>query len=176
MVNNKDLINNKKLVELVQELKDYEIKKSTLSSAARGKVVNKSGSNYVSDNKEGYGPMYNPSSSSNYFSVEYSFKHGVDNEKLFFEELGEYSNKLKVSGNLQKLRDELRKLENGEIKVFKLAREGNYKRDRQYEETVKNDLKEDIRKFEEMIRSGRIEYNGSGREYDISKSVYNLIY
>src|SRR5437763_17173840 len=58
MVNNNNLINlinNKKPVELVKELKDYEIKKSPLSAAARGKVVNKSGSNFLSD-KEGYGP------------------------------------------------------------------------------------------------------------------------
>lgn len=58
MVNNNDLIslvNNKKPVELVQELKDYEIKKSPLSVAARSKVINKSGSNFLSD-KEGYGP------------------------------------------------------------------------------------------------------------------------
>jgi len=47
---------NKKPVELVQELKDYEIKKSPLSPAARAKVINKSGSNYVSENREGYGP------------------------------------------------------------------------------------------------------------------------
>ncbi len=50
------LIENKKQVELVQELKDYEIKKSPLSPAARAKVINKSGGNYVSENKEGYGP------------------------------------------------------------------------------------------------------------------------
>jgi len=51
MVNNNDLINlvnNKKPVELVQELKDYEIKKSPLSAAARNKVVRKYGGNYQS--------------------------------------------------------------------------------------------------------------------------------
>ena len=44
MVNNNDLINlvnNKKPVELVQELEKYEIKKSPLSVAARSKVINK---------------------------------------------------------------------------------------------------------------------------------------
>lgn len=51
-----NLVNNKKPVELVQELKDYELKVSPLSPAARKKVINKSGSNYVSENKEGYGP------------------------------------------------------------------------------------------------------------------------
>ncbi|CAG8616820.1 186_t:CDS:2 [Ambispora leptoticha] len=55
---NENLVNliNKKPIELVQELKDYEIKKSPLSPAARAKVINKSGSGYVSENKEGYGP------------------------------------------------------------------------------------------------------------------------
>jgi len=33
-----------------------EIKKSSLSAAARSKVVNKSGSNYLSKNHENYGP------------------------------------------------------------------------------------------------------------------------
>jgi hypothetical protein len=51
MVNNNDLIslvNNKKPVELVQELKDYEVKKSPLSPAARNKVVKKYGGDYQS--------------------------------------------------------------------------------------------------------------------------------
>jgi len=55
---NENLVNliNKKPVELVQELKDYEIKKSPLSPAARSKVIKKYGGNYVSENKEDYGP------------------------------------------------------------------------------------------------------------------------
>jgi len=48
--------------------------------------------------------------------------------------------------------------------VFKLIR-GSYERDRDYEKNVKDDLKDDIKKFEEMVRNGRIEYDGSGREY-----------
>lgn len=52
---NENLINNKKPVELVQELEKYEIKKSPLSKVARAKVINKSGSNYVSEDKEDYG-------------------------------------------------------------------------------------------------------------------------
>jgi hypothetical protein len=51
MPNNNDLINlvnNKKPVELVQELKDYEIKKSPLSPAARAKVIKRNGGNYQS--------------------------------------------------------------------------------------------------------------------------------
>jgi Cytotoxic len=55
-VQNKYLIENKKPVELVQELEKYEIKKSPLSPAARGKVINKSGSDYISESKEDYGP------------------------------------------------------------------------------------------------------------------------
>lgn len=55
-IQNKYLIENKKPIELVQELEKYEIKKSPLSPAARGKVVNKSGSDYLSENKDYYGP------------------------------------------------------------------------------------------------------------------------
>ncbi|CAI2177942.1 6294_t:CDS:1 [Funneliformis geosporum] len=50
---------NKKPVELVQELEKYEIKKSSLSLAARSKVNNKSGSNYLSESKSDYGPCKN---------------------------------------------------------------------------------------------------------------------
>ena len=61
MVNNNSLITqieNKKPFETVYELKNYEIKTSKLSVAARAKVINKSGGNYVSENREGYGPCY----------------------------------------------------------------------------------------------------------------------
>lgn|SRR6185369_6503944 len=51
-----DLVNNKKPVELVQELKDYEIKTSKLSPAARAKVIKMYGGNYVSEDRESYGP------------------------------------------------------------------------------------------------------------------------
>ena len=54
--NNLVPIEAKKLFETIQELEKHEIKKSPLSSIARSKVINKSGSNYVSGNK-GYGPM-----------------------------------------------------------------------------------------------------------------------
>jgi len=50
------LIENKRPIELVQEIEEYEIKKSPLSLAARGKVINKSGGGYVSENKGDYGP------------------------------------------------------------------------------------------------------------------------
>lgn len=56
---NENLINltiNKKQVELVQELKDYEIKTSKLSPAARARVIRKWGGGYVSENREDYGP------------------------------------------------------------------------------------------------------------------------
>jgi|SRR2546421_5505575 len=54
------LIENKKSVELVQELKDYEIKKSPLSPAARSKVINKSGGNYQSLRATINNPSYGP--------------------------------------------------------------------------------------------------------------------
>src|SRR5438105_2054432 len=75
MVNNNDLINLvniKKPVELVQELKDYEIKKSPLSLAARSKVINKSGGNYVSENKGGYGPCSSCGRSDHIFKLEFT--------------------------------------------------------------------------------------------------------
>lgn len=50
------LIESKNPIEIVQEIENCQIKKSPLSLAARGKVVNKSGSNYVSENREDYGP------------------------------------------------------------------------------------------------------------------------
>lgn len=40
----------------VLELKDQEVKKTPLSLAARSKVVNRSGSNYLSENQNAYGP------------------------------------------------------------------------------------------------------------------------
>jgi len=55
--NLKPIIENKKPTETVYEIEKYEIKKSPLSPAARNKVINKSGSNFLSDNKEGYGPV-----------------------------------------------------------------------------------------------------------------------
>jgi hypothetical protein len=42
------LIENKKPVELVQELEKYEIKKSPLSAAARAKVIKRNGGDYQS--------------------------------------------------------------------------------------------------------------------------------
>lgn len=58
MVNNNNLvpIEAKKPVETVYEIEKYEIKKSPLSLVARGKVNNRSGSNYLSENKGNYGP------------------------------------------------------------------------------------------------------------------------
>jgi len=49
-------LENKKTFEVVSELKDYEVKKSSLSLAARSKVISKNGGDYLSGNKEGYGP------------------------------------------------------------------------------------------------------------------------
>nr|CAG8433660.1 12622_t:CDS:2 [Entrophospora candida] len=49
-------LENKKPFEIVYELKNYEVKKSSLSLSARSKVIDKSGSNYLSENREDYGP------------------------------------------------------------------------------------------------------------------------
>lgn len=51
-------IENKKPFETVAEIKDYEVKKSPLSLVARSKVISKNGGDYLSDNKEGYGPCF----------------------------------------------------------------------------------------------------------------------
>jgi len=40
----------------VVELKGPQIKQSNLSAAARNKIINRSGGNYLSENSEGYGP------------------------------------------------------------------------------------------------------------------------
>lgn len=56
--NIKAYVENKKPIELVQELKDYEIKIFPLSPAARGKVISKSGSNYINDNKKWLWTLY----------------------------------------------------------------------------------------------------------------------
>ena len=61
-----NLVNNKKPVELVQELEKYEIKKSPLSLAARAKVIKRNGGDYQSSRmssgdialKQMYGPGF----------------------------------------------------------------------------------------------------------------------
>jgi len=47
---------NKKSAEEVQFWDYQEVKKSKLSPNAKSKIISKSGSNYVSENKEDYGP------------------------------------------------------------------------------------------------------------------------
>jgi hypothetical protein len=151
-------INNKKSAETVYELKEenqiptfeefmktYENDISVIKSYER----EMESYNNVGTKKVG-GPMYHGGSNSgNQFSIEYKFDHGGRNEKLFFEVSGRYTNVWNISGNLWKLRDELRKLENGEVKVFNLV-QGNYRRDWDEEEIIKKCLRGDIRKCEEM--------------------------
>ena len=48
-------VKNEKPFEIFQEIENYQIKKTPLSSPARNKVIKKYGSNYVSEGKE-YGP------------------------------------------------------------------------------------------------------------------------
>ena len=55
---NQYLIENKKPVELVQELEKYEIKKLPLSLAARSKVINKSGGGYASEDWSKASPKF----------------------------------------------------------------------------------------------------------------------
>jgi hypothetical protein len=70
--------------------------------------------------------------------------------------------------------NERQKLRNGEIRIVKLVG-GYYKRDRDQEREVDNCLIEDMGKFMEMEKNGRVEYNGKGREFDIQKPVINII-
>ncbi|RHZ36852.1 hypothetical protein [endosymbiont GvMRE of Glomus versiforme] len=48
-------------VKYVENKDQEQIKKSPLSASARSKVINRSGSNYVSENQESYGPCLNSS-------------------------------------------------------------------------------------------------------------------
>ena len=51
------------IAEQKEEIKKYQVKGSPLSPEARSKVIRKWGSDYVSENREGYGP--NPSDNAN---------------------------------------------------------------------------------------------------------------
>lgn len=151
--NNKIIIENKKPVETVQEIENYQIKKSPLSPAARGKVVNKSGSNFSSE-KEGYGPMplyrdvapfvanFSESRSS---SLEY--RGG-----LFQYRDGTIQKRLPLRG-IDKMKEALRKLENGDLKVVRREEGSNlnetrYKRMSIREAELKTALREKIRSLE----------------------------
>ncbi|CAG8653313.1 11413_t:CDS:2, partial [Ambispora gerdemannii] len=95
--------------------------------------------------------------SSNNFSISYSFKHGVNSEKFFFEEAGRYN-----------LWDEYRKLSNDEIRVVRLV-SGHYGIDKVQREEIERCLIEDMVGFVEMERKGRVEYDGRVREFDIRR-------
>ena len=105
---------NRKPVEIVYELKDYEIKKSPLSLAAQNKVINKSGNNFSSE-KEGYGPC-------EYYSCPYStrfhLKIGFSGRDIKFcgrDETGDYGCNIYwiTMENIERARNVLRKFEKG---------------------------------------------------------------
>jgi len=103
MVNKNNLIAK---IEINQELKNENKNQNTLTSKEQESLI-KDSYNFEMDSYSGIGqrkasgPMYRGGSSSdNNFSIDYSFKHGVGNEKLFFERSGAYSSELKISGSL----------------------------------------------------------------------------
>src|SRR5438046_1897748 len=119
MVNNNNLINlieNKKPVEIVQELKDYKIKRSSLSVAARGKVISKSGSNYLNKDREGYGPCeYSGCPYSN--DTRFYLKIGFDDSNLRLKEKSSVDTCWSIFDwltlkNVARARDALRRFEN----------------------------------------------------------------
>ena len=162
MINNtkqilKNMVNENLIakIEINQELKNENEVQRTLTSKEQESLIEDS-YNFEMDSysnigqRKACGPMYRGgSSSSNRFSVRYFFSHEGDNEKLFFERSGVYFTELSINGDLWKLREELRKLENGEVRVFNLV-QGHYKRDWSMEETVKKSLRKDIGKCEEV--------------------------
>lgn len=83
-------IENKKPTETVYELKDYEIKKSPLSASARSKVINKSGSNYVSENKEGYGACTSSYCSCSNYQLRQQLRRKQEELDTFWEKFNEY--------------------------------------------------------------------------------------
>jgi len=146
------LIENKKPIELVQEIENYQIKKSPLSPAARGKVISKSGSNFVSE-KEGYGPMpfyrdHTP------LVVDFSSKmNGWLFRALFQYEDGTIKSKLCITG-IDEMKKTLRKLENGEIKVVRNKQYSSleYELCKPREEQLKRKLREKIESLENDYR------------------------
>jgi hypothetical protein len=75
--------NNIPKVETIYELKEntYEIQTSKLSPAARVKVIRMYGGNYVSENREGYGPCYSSTCCNpNTFKVVLESEWGVDGQ------------------------------------------------------------------------------------------------
>jgi hypothetical protein len=92
MINNNNLIAK---IEMIQELKNENKDQKELISGEQSLIEDSY--NFEMDSysnigqRKACGPMYRGgSSSNNIFSISYSFKHGVDNEKLFFEISGGY--------------------------------------------------------------------------------------
>ena len=128
--NNLKLIENKKPVETV-----YEIKKSSLSPVARGKVVKKYGSDYVSERvggvNFGYGPMpnysygygCNPDRFKSEFTVSFSLVSGFK-----FKQGEVCFSSCEISGRGDgNVRSWKQKVENGEIKIVNSSNERDYK-------------------------------------------------
>jgi hypothetical protein len=140
------------------EVRYLENKQSSLSPAARTKVINCSGSNYVSERTSlinpGYGPMPNDSCNSNAgketlevnltLKNGYSFKQGSSNFS---------SCKIKGEGTSE-VQSWLRQLEDGKITI----NDSKSKREQDcinYEDSVKADLRSVLTKFEKSVKEKR---------------------
>ena len=162
MPNNNNNLIPKESIAKVEEIREIKNEFPSLEEFLKNYEVNKGVVDSYNSEVEDYngvgqgkacGPMHRGgSSSSSHFTIRYFFSHGGGNEKLFFERHGVYSTELSISGDLWKLRGELRKLENGEIRVFNLV-ERRYERDWDEEEDIKESLREDIRRCEEQVRN-----------------------
>jgi len=134
------LIENKKPIELVQELKD-EYKVPSYEEFIKGYEVDKK----VSDNYElevdsysdirvdkSCGPVYYqnvelvrgeipPLRLDSIFNIEYKLDEGYhsENRRFFRFAGGEYSNVWRIRGNLIEIRDEQTKLHEGDIQIVK---------------------------------------------------------
>jgi hypothetical protein len=87
----KDNLNYVPSTPKTYEVRYIENKKSSLSPAARSKVINTSGSNYLSERtgeiNPSYGPM--PANSSNSFTLTISIREGTCNQYAYaFETSG----------------------------------------------------------------------------------------
>jgi len=152
----------------VLELRDQqqEVKRSNLSVVARSKVINRSGSNYVSERTGevnlGYGPMPNDDCKQ---VAEYNIYLSLT-EKYSFKQSGVSFTSCKISGKVKdeidNVRNWLRKLESGEITIVNK----DSKRDSDcilYEDSIKISLRNEISVLE------KTDHYGYSRGLSISK-------
>jgi hypothetical protein len=146
------------------EVRYLENKQSSLSPAARTKVINCSGSNYVSERTSlinpGYGPM--PNNSSNPFSLTITIS-GDNDYKPAFEVSGTTFSTYTLN-SLDEARELAIRLDNfvGIVKI--VDTKNNNRRDMDFEKEVKKAIEEKISEFEkEDLKEG--ESRGYGMSF-----------